>query len=245
MKPKKLFAVGILGAASLLTSGQAHAAVSIYTSGHGDIGAGYDATAMEFEPHWHMHGGAVVDGSPLAADTEFEPGDLIALTTATRLSPTGLSAGIGVADGTQIYATGSSTYPPNLGFGVEELDPLNWTGDITVTLSGWSIPGSAEFAMYTTNLSGTTVADMVFSSNDPASTFASNSFTLTPGDHTHFQWGFTQPGTYTVNLTWTGTHVDDGAISTPGSFSIQVVPEPSGVALLGIGLGALALRRRR
>jgi surface-anchored protein len=244
MKPKTLFAVGILGAGSLLTSGQAHAA-SIYTSGHGDIGAGYDASAKEFEPHWHMHGGAVVDGTPLGADTEFEPGDLIALTTATRLSPNGLSAGIGVADGTQIYATGSAAYPPNIGFGVEELDPLDWTGDITVTLSGWSIPSGAAFAMYDTNIAGTTVVDMAFSSVNPASTFASNSFTMIPGDHTHFQWGFTQPGTYTVDLTWTGTHGVDGAISTTESFSIQVVPEPSGVALLGIGLGALALRRRR
>jgi surface-anchored protein len=99
--------------------------------------------------------------------------------------------------------------------------------------------------MYDTNIAGTTVVDMAFSSVNPASTFAFNSFTMIPGDHTHFEWGFTQPGTYTVNLTWTGTHVADGAISTTESFSIQVVPEPSGVALLGIGLGALALRRRR
>ena len=62
-----------------------------------------------------------MDGTPLAADGEFAPEDAFARTSATRNSPTGLSNIIGVADGTLIYAAGSSAYQPNLGFGVEEL----------------------------------------------------------------------------------------------------------------------------
>ena len=222
-------------------------AQTIYSSGHGDIGAAYDELTEGFEPHWHLHAGAVVDGNTLAAEEEFGPGDAIALASATRTSPTGLSSSLGVADGTLIYAAGSSAYQPNLGFGVEELDADDWSSDITLTLTSWTIPSGANFALYTTNLAGTSVADIVFSTYAPGETVFSNSFTMTPGDHVHFQWAFTEQGDYTFDLTWSGTHVADGAISTSDSFSFQVIPEPSTFALLGLGgaIGAWVLRRRR
>lgn len=218
----------------------------LYTSGHGDIGAGYDAG--EFEPHWHLHSGAIVGGSPLAADGEYAPADLNASGQATRTSPSGLSSVMGVADGTTIYAMGSSAYQPNLGFGVEELDPADWNSNITLTLTGWSLPSvTAKFALYTTNLAGTSVVDKIFSTFAPGSTDFSNSFTMTPGDHMHFQWGFTEVGTYTFDLTWTGNHVGDGAISTTDTFTVQVVPEPSTLALSVMALAGICLlvRRRR
>lgn len=238
---------GIVGVVAVWAFGfsATSSAQVIYSSGHGDIGVGYDAAAQEFEPHWHLDTGAVVDGSPLAADTEYEPGDLNARGNATRTSPSGLSSTLGVADGTTIYAMGSSAYQPNLGFGVEELDPGDWTGPITITLSGWTLPAGGQFALYTTNLAGTSVVDRVFSTFAPGSTDFSNSFTMTPGDHLHFQWGFTQLGTYTFDFTWSGTHATDGGISTTESFTVQVIPEPSTVALLVLALaGLLAFRKR-
>jgi len=230
--------------ASALLAQPASAQVQIYSSGHGDIGVGYDAG--EFDPHWHLGSGATVDGSPLAVEEEFAPGDINARASATRTSPIGLSGAIGVADGTAIYAMGSATYQPNLGFAVEELAPGDWSGNITITLTSWTVPTGAGFSLYTTNLSGTTVVDILFSTVDEVSTYASNSFTMVPGSHSHFQWGFTDVGTYTFDFTWSGDNVNDGTISTPGSFSVQVIPEPSTVAMLGLGLlGAIALFRRR
>ncbi len=220
-------------------------AQSTYTSGHGDIGLAYEDS--EFEPHWHLGAGAVVDGSPLVTEEEYGPDAIIARTTATRSSPSGLSSAIGVADGTEIFAMGSSSYLPNLGFAVEELDFDDWTGDISLTLTDWSIPDGAEFALYTTNLADTTVVDVAFSTFNVGATYDNNTLSLTPGDHVHFQWGLTTPGQYDFEFTWEGTNVLDGFKTASAFFSVQAVPEPATTALLlsVLTLGLVALRRSR
>lgn len=241
---KKLLTLSAVGILSLTTL----EAQSTYTAGHGDIGAGYDDVLVEFEPHWHLHSGAVVDGTPLAAEGEYEPGDLVAQTVATRNSPSGSSSLLGVADGTEVFVLGSATYPPNLGFGVEELDQSDWTGDITITLLGVSGPAGGEMAMYTKDVSDS-VVDGFFSSFDPAATVLGNSFTLTPGDHTHFEWAFTHAGSYDLELQWEGTHAVDGLITTTAHFELVAVPEPSALTLLVLAAafgawGRMHLRRR-
>lgn len=240
---KSLIVASAIFAAGILSPSVS--AQSIFTSGHGDVGVGYDESVDEFEPHWHLGAGAVVDGTALLLEAEYEPGDLVARTSATRTSPIGLSSAIDVVDGTTIYAAGSATYQPNIGLAAEELDPADWDGNITLTLTGWTIPSGAGFALYSTNLAGDAVADVIFSTVDASETFASNSLPMVPGEHLHFQWGFTDLGDYDLEFTWTGTHLVDGAIETVGTFSVEVVPEPSTVAMLGLGLALALMRRRR
>ncbi len=140
---------------------------------------------------------------------------------------------------------GSSTYQPNLGFSTEELVDSDWTGNITVSLTSWSLPTDANFALYTTNLAGTSVVDRIFSTFNVSNTDFSNSFPIVPVDHLHFQWGFTDLGTYSFDITWSGTHATDGAISTTETFVVEVVPEPSTALLLGAGSLALWMVARR
>jgi len=217
--------------AALLFSAFSLQAQIYYTTGHGDIGVGYDPADQAFEPHWH-----------LGEEVEYEPAEVIAVVQATASSPSGLSSAIGVGDGTNIWVAGSSARQPNLGFATEELDPSDWDGAITLALTGWSGPG--EFALYTTNLSGTSVVDVYLSTFDPGSTFGANSFELLPGDHQHFNFGFTTPGHYEFEFTWTGTHVTDGVVTSSGTFGFDVVPEPATSVLLFLGMATLAASRR-
>jgi surface-anchored protein len=203
-----------------------------YTTGHGDIGVGYDSLGKAFDPHWH-----------LGEDEEFAPHEVEAVVYSTGASPLGLASALGVADGTEIGVAGSSAHQPNLGFATEELDPADWDGMITLSLTGWSGPG--QFALYTTNMSGTAVVDVYFSTFNPSSSFGANSFELFPGDHQHFAFGFTAPGYYALELTWTGTHVTDGVITTSATFGFDVVPEPASASLLLLGAAVLVTTRRR
>jgi hypothetical protein len=83
MKNQHIQKVGVV---SILAAGFSVVSVfgqAICTSGHGDVGAGYIPVDKEFEPHWHLGSGAVVDGSLLGSDAEYDPADLRARTLAT------------------------------------------------------------------------------------------------------------------------------------------------------------------
>jgi surface-anchored protein len=225
---KTFFLAGI-AAGSLAWAPLANAQV-YYSTGHGDLGIAFEEG--ELEPHWHLASG------------EYAPGDVVAVVSATRSAPNSSETFLNVAQGTSIYVAGSAAYQPNLGFGAEELVPDDWTGPITVTLSGLTGPGN--FALYTLNLNGD-LSNILMSSYNPSSTFANNTLSLLPGDHAHYTFGFTEAGIYDITLTWSGTHVTEGFQSASGTFQFEVVPEPGTWALLTIGLVAMMIvvRKRR
>lgn len=227
-------------------------AAMVYSFGHGDLGVGYEDG--ELHPHWHMGDGAVVDGVALpdsgGEGYEFEADELIAQVATTRSSAAGSLSYLGVSPGSNVYVAGLSSHQPYLGFGAEELDPGDWLGNISVALTGWSMPAGGNFALYTTNLAGTTTSDVFLSTFDPSQAnvdgLGANIFGLAPGSHDHFQFGFTAPGEYTLTLEYSGNHAVDGAVTGSGTFTFQVVPEP-GVGGLLVGSAVLAglVRRRR
>jgi surface-anchored protein len=214
-------------------------AQSLLSEGTGRLSLAYSAVHSEFLTSWDVESGAIVDGSPLGSSTNFALNELSPFVSLTVNSPNGLSNVIGVSDGTPIYSAGISPFSPALLFSTASLNPVDWLGDITLTLTSWDVPGGGNFALYTTNLANTSAVDSIFSTFNSTSTFSSNSFGLTPGDSVGARWGFSSPGIYTLNFEFTGTHVLDGFISSSETVLVNVaIPEPSNSAVL-LGIAAL------
>ncbi len=220
-----------------------------YTSGHADIRPGaYDPGTQQFQPNWHFDGG-------VAPQEVYAPDEAIAVIAGSRSAPNG-----GLASATEIfgllngpiYIAGSSAYQPNLGFSTGDLNAADWEEidfggigfpAVTATLTNWSGPG--EFALYSTNLAGTEFIDIYFSSLNPGLTNYDNTLEIIIPGHDHYTWGFSAPGYYELEITWEGTHVTDGFISTTAVYGFHVIPEPSVLWLSAIALVGFAWRRIR
>lgn len=210
-------------------------AASVVTGGHLDAPAfGYE-TSSGFEPHIHNEGGAsgaIIDGVVQTTESEFEPDEV-----AIRLR-TGVVTNLG---GTAYFwlpegeGEASANSVPFLGIGLEELNPGDWIGQ-TVSISLQGITGPGEFRLWQDDGFGGAV--------DFINTAVSNtSFDLAAGTHSHFNWGFTEEGTYGLDFAISGEHVSDGSQSASATYTF-VVPEPS-TAVLGLLSCALLLRRHR
>lgn len=223
---------------------------AIYTGGHGDLGVALEnGTDLHF--HIHLHGGAVVDGSPLAADEEYDAGDLtIQVPGSTEVVVGGSIPAAGVNSGDSLWILpqsnpGTNTIP-FLGIATEELNPLDWLGDITFKLDSVVSPsGSGTFALWQPD--GLGGLEFYFSSADQALTVSANNLYLSTGVHDHFNFGFSEVGIWQVQMTVSGNHSTLGPLSDTQTFGFAVVPEPSSAAFL-LGSSALilaAVKRRR
>lgn len=229
-----------------LLAGQV-AQAQLWTIGHGDIGValedddGPGGNPPEFHLHAHLHSGAVVDGSPLLVDEEYDAGAItINVPLLTKISAPNnpaLTAGTGADTGADLWilpqSNPGSDPIPFLGIATEELAPADWASDITFTLGAVTSPsGTGDFSIWQPD--GIGGFDFFFSTengNDTLSQLA--------GVHDHFNYGFTEAGLWLVEITASGTHVTEGFLSDTQTFQFNVVPEPSAFGLL-IGLSTLA-----
>lgn len=228
-------------AVSLLSLGAAHAAYT-YSLGHADFGIGYDGG---FELHHHVHGGSTVNGSAIVGDAEFSPGDLVVIVPfITENRPVGSQYDfLGVSSGIPVWTLPEieNVNKPFYGLGSEELNALDFTGDLTFELlSVVSAPAGGQFSLWQDNGGSPLVR---FATSDGVD--GSDSFLLTPGGHEHYNWSFTEAGTYQLEFRVSGSHNMDGFGSDTQTFTFEVVPEPSKAIFSGIGLGLVFFRRRR
>jgi surface-anchored protein len=214
------------------------ASAALYTSGHGDFGVAYEAGDF----HFHFHAdGATVDGS-VTGDVEYDIPDVtvIASTSSSLVLPIDFPA-LGANTGQTIWVLPEVQDPdlPFLGLATEELELSEW-GNITFTLGNVTSPsGNGEFALWQSGSFGEVLLRM--STADPGN----DSLILPPGSHAHYNWGFTEAGTWQIEMTVSGTHVTDGFQSSTETLTFHVVPEPASALLGGLGMLGLLLRRRR
>lgn len=235
--------------ATLLTQ---PSSAALFSAEHGDIGIAYEeevpGEGPEFFLHYHLGPNAILDGAAVGNGPdgeEFEPGDIITLVSdANRGSMPEmmvLNTGTGVAAGNPIWTLPSIDLSgvPFLGIATEELSPSEFLGDVTFTMTSVTSPsGSGNFSVW--QQSGVNPPDFFFST---ASASDNKPLTMGAGAHDHFNYGFSEPGLWEVELSVTATHVTDGVLTDTETFRFQVVPEP-GTAFLGL-LGALGLFRRQ
>ena len=216
---------------TLILSAQSQTFIS---SGHVDIGIGYEDKA--FDLHVHQE-------EPL--DQEFAPGEAVFAVgpASAGVSPGGAYVSFLGAAGTPVWIlpTAEKEQLPFLGFGTEELTAADWSGNITLSLKAISGPGT--FSVW--GVSGFGAPELKMSSVNGIS--ADDRLLLVPGSHGHFNVGFSAPGDYRVTLEASGNHLIDGLrTSDPATYRFQVIPEPStwALALTGVGFGAWVLRKR-
>lgn len=246
-------AVALLGAAD-----SARAYPYVYSAGHADIGLG-DADTIEL--HLHAHGGAVINGVPLAADAEYPPADaLIRVPQSTYnyiVSQGGRNASpawdpIGVVAGEPYWflpfsnsgpAGAAALGAPFLGIGAEHVDLGVFDGDklfLRLVAAGGS--GPAAGGHFSAWIPG---PDFYMATSDGIS--AADEIEVSVGGHDHYAFGFTKPGIYELTFEVRGT-VGGNPVTDTATFHFEAVPEPGALAMLGCAgalLAGVVYRRRR
>jgi len=118
---------------------------------------------------------------------------------------------------------------------------------VNLELVNMSAPDGGAFKLYNFGSGGS--ANVFMDTEDGIN--SSDSRTLGPNVHEHYNWAFTEPGLYklTFQASGTPTATDEAITSAPSDFyfgvGTQTIPEPTSLSLLGLGAFGLAGRRRR
>lgn len=231
----------------LALAGLGSASGALFTAGELDFGVKLHDGEFEFEAHVHD---GIIDGVEVE-EGEFEVGGLVVLTGADReiAAPTDLP-GAGVVTGQSLWILPQSQVVgvPFVALASEELLDIgngaaDWTTNITFTLGSVTSPsGSGTFSTWTTD--GLGAATFIFSSTNPGETANNNAFE-SGFEHDHMNWGFTETGLWSVELTASGNHLTLGEVSTTETLTFNVIPEPSTGIMALLSMVGLSLLRRR
>lgn len=218
------------------------AASLAYESGHADLGVRYEAG--QFASYLRLSN-AMLDGQ-LVADAELEPDEVhvVVPSAAMRVLPVDVPF-LGVLAGSPVWILPASQAAdmPYLGWSTEALDPTDWIGNVTYTLSrAANAAGTGDFAMWRFDAFGQ-VSQIHASTAQPGS---AGGLSLVPGIHDHLNLAFSAPGIWEVQLHVSGQHVTDGAVSaTLPAWRFHVIPEPSALLLVLPSMVCICCRRRR
>lgn len=234
MKTKLLQVAGLMSA-GLLGSSTALHAQAVLTTEHADIGLAYEDGAWDLHVHDETN------------DIEYDPGEAILQVGSgaeTTVSANPLFNFLGAAgSATWILPAVENPGLLFLGLGAEEIESGVFADD-TLSIHLRSVTGPGTFAAF--SFDGITGNPLVVMNSGDGVT-GNDLVVLPTGGHTHLNWAFSAPGTYTVSFEASGTLVAGNAFVTSGpvDYTFQVVPEPSTWALLGASLTGLVLWQLR
>ncbi|MCC9600318.1 choice-of-anchor M domain-containing protein [Stieleria sp. JC731] len=214
-----------------------------YSSGHADIGLAYEDDELHL--HYHFGSGAVIDGSPLVGEMEFDPADAsVRVGSNAMVTTTGDVPFLGTFAGDSVWLIpqSSSVGIPFLGIAAEELDAT--FSSATMTMTSFSGPG--QFALWQTGGIGGT--NVYWQSNNGLD--VTDTLDVAIGGHDHYSYGFTAEGIYDVEISAVANLAAGGSVSDVGTFrfivgDVTAIPEPSSLASLGLIGMATVLRRRK
>ncbi len=240
-------------AAAAVATGLAAASVhgqAVIDGGHWDLNAVYA------DGDWDLNWFDLSNAAALAVETTTVIG--VFDSTATGFlagidAPTPRPGGAawnftGAAAGDDLFIFPQSDSQPELpylgiaGYGIER--DVFVDNAVTLTFEGLvSGPSGGDFSLY--QFVGGSPRGLA-SSSDASLTFADNTLPINRGRHQHYNWAFTEVGTYELAFSLGGTLAADDSVVESDTFvaTFTVVPEPAGLSLLGLG-GVALLRRRR
>jgi len=236
---------------------------------HADIALPYIATSGLWQPF--VHTGVVNYAGNYAPNMALLMVNESTLTTRPANGVNNFDF-IGVAAGEPIYLLSANPVPGQLYLGVEADYGLtspermltsnatnykSWDPDADVSgptgtsryveLSVKAVRGPGYFSVYDFSLGFGGVRAQVASADGLD---GKDEWHQIPRSHSHYNWAFTEPGYYEIDIqarTLLGPDSGSGTqvMSNVETFHFQVVPEPSTALFGAIGVAALALRRHR
>lgn len=200
-------------------------AQNYYTRGHGDVRVGYSGGALTLKAQLDWN--AIVNGSnagTFPTPVQFAPTNLIiVVTNDTVPRPAGSEWDfLGNEEGDPCWYI-PQTQDTNrvwFGFSAEDLTPGDWNGDLQITLVDVQESGFGYVSLYQTDAFGS--PNVLFDTYDGIGT--DDVFSYAVGLHAHYNWVFTDSGTYEVTIKVSGTHKTDGYKEVTDTFIFEVQP---------------------
>lgn len=192
-----------------------------YLAEHGDFGITLEDGQLDL--HIHLHAGTIVDGVPMAEDTVFAPSQLIVVATheAIQLRPAGeiwYATGTDPNEPLWVLPQHEREGLPAFGLSTEEID-LGTLVDDVVTLELRYSEGPGDVSLWADDAFGQPSFLLSTHTQELAAT-------LPVGLHAHYNWAFTQPGTYTLVFEVSGDLVAGGNTRTLAVYTFLVSDGP-------------------